>query len=144
MTASNDLDERIKSAVILHNEGKLDDAKTIYEYVIALNPKHFDALQLLGLLSFQIGEFDRSIELLLKAIEINDNFAFCHRRLGDAFERVDRLDSAVASYDRAVSLDPSDAVAYNQRGHALKPLIEKMRMSRQLKADSKIRPNRRF
>jgi len=122
MQAENDIDEKIQNAINLHNQGKLLDAKEIYEYAITLNPNHFDALQLLGLASYQIGQFDRAVELLLKAIEVNDKFAFAHKTLGNTFERLNRLDAAVASYDRAISLEPAYAAAYKDRGDALKKL----------------------
>ena len=122
MGAENDINEKFQNAINLHNQGKILDAKKIYEYVITVDPNHFDALQLLGLASYQIGQFDRAVELLLRAIAINDRFAFVHKNLGNAFERLNRLDSAVASYDRAISLEPANAAPYNDRGEALKKL----------------------
>ena len=122
MRAENDINEKIQNAINLHNEGKLLDAKKIYEYALTLNPDHFDALQLLGLASYQIGQFDRAVELLSKAIAINDKYAFAHKNLGNALERLNRLNAAVASYDRAILLEPAYAAAYNDRGDALKKL----------------------
>jgi tetratricopeptide (TPR) repeat protein len=120
MRTKNDVNEKFQDAIDLHNQGRLLDAKRIYEDVITLDPNHFDALQRLGLASYQIGEFDRAVELLQKAIAINDKSAFVHKNLGNALNRLDRLDSAIASYDRAILLEPAYADPYNDRGDALK------------------------
>jgi Flp pilus assembly protein TadD len=109
-------------AVDLHNRGETLEAKKIYEAIIALNPNHFDALQLLGLAHRQLGQHDRAVELLAKAISINGDFAFVHKNLGNALERLDRLDAAVASYDRAIALKHDFAEAHCDRADALKRL----------------------
>ncbi|MGH6727416.1 MAG: ATP-grasp fold amidoligase family protein [Pseudolabrys sp.] len=122
MHTESDIEEKVQIAISLHNQGKLIAAKKIYEDVVALNPRHFNALQLLGLVSYQIGEFDRAVALILNAIAINGTFAFAHKTLGNAFEQLNRLDEALASYDRAISLEPDYAVPYVDRGNALKKL----------------------
>ena len=70
-----DIKAKVQDAINLHNEGKIIAAKAIYEHVIALDPNHFNALHLLGLASYQLGQFDRAVELLLRAIAINDKIA---------------------------------------------------------------------
>ena len=126
MRARNDIDEKFQNAVDLHNHGKLLDAQKAYEDVLTLNPNHFDALQLLGLASYQIGQFDRAVELILKAIAFNDKSAFAHKNLGDAFERLNRLDDAIASYNKSILLKPDYLDAYNNLGVALNELKRHM------------------
>jgi tetratricopeptide (TPR) repeat protein len=116
------IDDKIQEAMRLHEQGRLLEAKTICEHVIALNPNHFDALLLLGSASCQLGQFDQAVDLLLKAVAINDELAVVHKNLGNAFEGLNRLDAAIASYDRAIRLSPAYAAAYNDRGNALKKL----------------------
>ncbi len=117
-----DIKAKVQSAINLHNEGKIIAARAIYEHVIALEPNHFTALHLLGLASYQLGQFDRAVELLLRAIAVNDKIALAHRTLGNAFERLNRLNDAVASYNRAIALEPAYAATYNDRGEALRKL----------------------
>jgi Tfp pilus assembly protein PilF len=122
MGVEYDIDGKIQEAIGLQKEGKLLEAKRIYERVIALNPNHFGALQLLGLTCSQLGQFDQAVDLFLKAIAINGQLAFAHKNLGNAFEGFGSLDSAVASYDLAITLQPTYAAAYNDRGNALRKL----------------------
>ena len=42
-----------KQGLALHQQGKLAQAKAIYEQVLAKNPQHFDALHLLGVIAAQ-------------------------------------------------------------------------------------------
>ena len=44
----------------LHQQGKLEDAQVIYEQVIRIDNKNFDAIQLLGVIAAQTGDHDRA------------------------------------------------------------------------------------
>ena len=44
------------SAMQHHKAGRLTNAKTLYEQVIAQQPQHSDALHLLGLIEHQLGK----------------------------------------------------------------------------------------
>lgn len=122
MRTDVDVEEKIQTAIGLHNDGKLPEARKIYEDIIATIPNHFNALQLLGLASLQAGETERAVELLSKAIAVDGNYSFTHRNLGNALARLGRLDAAVASYDRAIALQRDFAEAYRDRGDARKML----------------------
>ena len=47
-----------------HQKGDLKEAKNIYEQILKHKPKHFDALQLLGILYGQINEKDKAIKMI--------------------------------------------------------------------------------
>jgi Flp pilus assembly protein TadD len=117
-----DINEMVRQAASLQKDGKLLEAKEIYQRAITLNPNHFGALQLLGLTCSQLGQLDQAVDSFLKAIATNGQSAFAHRHLGNALEKLGRLDSALASYDRAITIQPGYAAAYNDRGNALKKI----------------------
>ena len=58
-----------------HQKGDLKEAKNIYEQILKHKPKHFDALQLLGILYGQINEKDKAINLLESALQIKPDDA---------------------------------------------------------------------
>jgi Flp pilus assembly protein TadD len=122
MSVEYDINEMVQQAAGLQKDGKLLEAKEIYERIIALNPNHFAALQLLGLTCSRLGQFDQAVDAFLKAIATNGQSAFAHKNLGNAFEDLGRLDSALASYDRAITILPGYAAAYNDRGNLFKKL----------------------
>lgn len=61
----------ITQGLALHHEKKFIEAKAVYEKVLKIQPKNFDALQLLGTLSAQMEDFKKAIDFLDKALQIN-------------------------------------------------------------------------
>ena len=106
----------------LHQQGKFNEAKAIYEKVLAIEINNFEALLLLGTLSAQTKEFTRAVDFLAAALKMNPNHAVCYSNRGNALKELKRLDEALASYDKAISIKPDYAEAYSNRGNALKEL----------------------
>ncbi len=89
-----------------HQRGQLSQAKTAYEQVLAKQPKHFDALHLLGVVAAQTKNQALAAELIGKAIDINPNSASAFYNRGTALKDLKRLDDALSSYDKAIALNP--------------------------------------
>lgn len=106
----------------LHQEGRLAEAQQIYGQVLAAQPRHFDALHLLGLIAYQTGNSPRAVELIGAAIDLNPDVAAAHSNLGLALHKLRRLESALDSYERALRLRPDYAEAYRNRGTAQQEL----------------------
>ena len=51
----------------LHQAGRLDDALTLYQQVVAGSPSHGGAMHMLGLIAYQIGRTDTAVDLLAQA-----------------------------------------------------------------------------
>ena len=51
--AAPQLQLKLKEAVAFHQRGKLADAERIYREILQRQPKHFDALHLLGVIAAQ-------------------------------------------------------------------------------------------
>jgi tetratricopeptide (TPR) repeat protein len=112
----------ISQGFVSHQQGKLSEAKVIYEKALAIQPNHFDALQLLATLFGQTKEFTKALDLLTKALQINPNHAPCYSNLGIILQEFNRLDEALASYDKAIAIKPDYAEAHYNRANALKEL----------------------
>ncbi len=83
-----------------HQRGQLLQAKAAYEQVLGKQPKHFDALHMLGVIALQTKNLTLADELIGKAIEINPNVASAYSNRGTALKELKRLDDALASYDK--------------------------------------------
>ncbi len=62
-----------------------------------------------GLNYLNRGEYDRAVELLSTAIQLNPDYVLAHNNLGHVYLRIGEYDRAIASYRRALELRPGDA-----------------------------------
>jgi tetratricopeptide (TPR) repeat protein len=106
----------------LHQAGKMAGARAVYLQVLQKDPRHFEALRLLGVLSLQTGAPDQAVALLRRAIDADPNVAHVHATLGSVFVSLDRSTEALASYDRALTLDPKHANTHYNRAVVLQGL----------------------
>jgi predicted TPR repeat methyltransferase len=112
----------LKEAVAAHQAGRLSEAQTRYRQVLALAPRQFDALHLLGVIERQQGDAAQAVELITAALAVNPAQATAHCNLGAALQDLGRSIEALASYDRALRLNPGYALAWSNRGNALRKL----------------------
>ena len=103
----------------LHQVGRLAEAEACYRQVLAVQPNHADALNLLGLAAYQMGHTDVAIEAIGRAIETNGQNPGYFSNLGNVFYGCGRFDKAVAAYRQAISIYPRFADAYSNLGAAL-------------------------
>ena len=105
-----------------HQEGNLKEAKNIYEQILEHKPKHFDALQLLGILYGQINEKDKAIKLLELALQIKPDDAPTLNNYGVILTEVNRTNDSYEALDKATNIKPDYAEAYSNKGNTLKLL----------------------
>ncbi len=86
--------------------GDLASAERCYKQVLAREPRHADALHLLGLIALSRGRVDEAMRLIKNAITIFPKVAIYHANLGRVFGESGDPDGAVAALERAVALDP--------------------------------------
>ena len=98
-----------------HQEGRLADAHSAYEQILSLNPHHFDALHLSGLVAAQTGQANMAVDYIQKALEINAADPSAHKNLGIALHSLERYEEAI---HRALSMEPNDPEAYYNIGNA--------------------------
>src|SRR5947207_15858759 len=89
-----------ESAVSLYRKGRLVEARQTAQQLLEGEPRHFEALQLLGIIAAQTNDFAASVDLLNKAIAINPSSALAYYNRGFALDNLDRLEDSLASYDR--------------------------------------------
>ena len=72
----NDVVEAIAAQdLVLHQAGRLAEAKQHYDAALAANPRHFSTLHLLGVLCIQTGQLEQGVELIKRAIAIKPDVA---------------------------------------------------------------------
>jgi protein O-GlcNAc transferase len=110
------LQTRFRQGLALHRHGDLAAADRVYLEVLDQEPQHFDAMHMLGVVALQTRRTERGVELIREAIGLNEKVAAAHNR---ALSDLKLSADALASFDRAIALDPQFAEAHTNRGDAL-------------------------
>src|SRR5580692_11596330 len=111
--------ESIQKGLELHNSGNLQQAEAEYKKILRVDPRHADALHLLGVLGQQRGEPSLAIEYIGKAIAVNGSNAVYHTNLAAAHQALGRNYDAENCCRRAIRLEPRYAEAHYNLGLAL-------------------------
>jgi tetratricopeptide (TPR) repeat protein len=108
-----------QQALALHRAGNLTQAEAGYRQILALDPRHADSLNFLGVAAAQSGRSEAAVELIGRAIKLRPSVADYHDNLGLALLALGRLDEAGNCHRKALRLDPNHAGAHNHFGNIL-------------------------
>jgi protein O-GlcNAc transferase len=92
----------------LHREGRLAQAERGYREILAADPRHAGALELLGVIAHQAGRGDIAIQLIGRALAIEPASADAHVNLANVFKDRGELAAAIGHYRQALSLRPEN------------------------------------
>ncbi|MES2038655.1 MAG: tetratricopeptide repeat protein [Pseudomonadota bacterium] len=112
----------LQQALALHQTGKLLEAETIYQQILLIDARHFEALQFLGMIKRSTGELQQALDLLSLAASINPAHAIIHASLGNVLLDLKRHADAIASYDCFLLAKPDFAEVLNNKANALSAL----------------------
>ena len=113
------LNQSLSAAVRLHQAGRLHEAEQEYRRALSQNPRHGEALRLLGLLMCQAGKADEGMRLLRKAVKAAKQDPNVHLSLAEVLTSQGNFRDAVASYRKAASLAPDNALVWGGLAFAL-------------------------
>ena len=102
-----------------HQAGRLPQAEACYRKILAVDPCNVNALHLLGVLARQVGQYRAAVDLISKAVALNDRVPELHCNLGNALTDLGQTAEAEASYRQALALRPDYAAAHNNLGNVL-------------------------
>lgn len=102
----------LTSGMRYHHQGDLKRAKDAYRRVLNAQPKHADALHLLGVIALQTSTPDKALKYIDKAISVNAKIAEYQLNKGLALKALGRLREAEKSIKKAIKLKPELSVAY--------------------------------
>lgn len=116
------ISEALKKGLVLHQQGRVEQAKAIYEDVLRRSPRNGDALHLLGLLAFQANDFAAAAALLQRATAQLKDQPACFNTLGAALHRLNRLEEATTQYTKALRLKEDYLDVLENRARAFQSL----------------------
>lgn len=98
---------------------ELPQAKAIYREILAIDSRHGDALQMLGIIDAELGLLDSAVDLLCKAIEINPDSDNAYYHLGFAMCKLEQFAAGLECFDKVLALNPGHVQAVCDRASAL-------------------------
>lgn len=101
------------------SRGNLEETLLLSRKVLCLLPEHAEAIHLLGLSLFKLGDTHNAVPLLERSIAASPENASFHANLGVILEAAQCHAAAIASYQRALALDPGCYDSYLNLGNAL-------------------------
>ena len=92
------------------------NAKLIYENILAVDKKNFDALFFLAIILINFKNYKKARDLLEQVVLIKPNSADAYNNMGICLEKLNDLDGAIKNYNLAISNKPNFAEAHNNIG----------------------------
>lgn len=117
MTA--DLQSLIKTGIAHERQGRLAEAGAAFAAVLAIDPRHFGALVMLGMIAARQQDFPAAVEALTRAVAVQPESVEAHGNLGNALLALGRPAEALASYETAAALAPGQPLLRYNMGNAL-------------------------
>ena len=108
----------MQQGIQLHQSGQLPEAEIIYRRILNASPNHADANHLLGVIAYQVGNYDVAEKLISQAIQADPEQPLYYLNLGNVQQDIDHPRDAITSYEKAVALNPDFPEAHNNMGNA--------------------------
>jgi hypothetical protein len=134
----NDL---LEKSLLLHQQGRLDEARVILEHLTSKQDKHPQVFYLLGIIAAQQGDFLLAEEKIQNAIQQAPSNSIYYLNLAHVLQSMDKQEAAADAYSQAIQLNPSDATAYFYRGITLSALNRHDEAIASLNESIRIQPN---
>ena len=117
-------DESFALALQNHKNNNLRVAKKLYNEILKSSPYYQGIYNNLGILYYQLGEFQKAIKCFKKAIKIQPNDSAAHNNLGHVFTRLEKNQKAISCFEKAIQIKPNYADAYYNLANTFKVLGE--------------------
>ncbi len=116
-------------------------AERLCRELLAAEPCHAEALNLLGVLAHQAGQNELARQRLERAVALRPQDAGFHYNLGVARHMLGQTAEAAASYRQALRFQPDNTAAFDNLGHALLALGQHAEARKHLEEAIRLRPN---
>ncbi len=110
---ASEVQEMFLRAVRLEEHGEtLNEAKTLYEAILEMQPSHAPAAINLGTIQYNERDYESAETYYRKATVADPEYALAFFDLGNVLDEQQRLEEAIVAYERAVFLVPQYADAH--------------------------------
>lgn len=119
MNSRTIIDATLHRALQRQKTGELREAIRLYNDVLALDGKNFDAIQLLGLCCYQANQLAPALRYLNEALALRRDVASVFNHRGIVLKALERHAEALSDFDAAIALNTRFADAHFNKGNTL-------------------------
>ena len=136
-----EIKKEIQKAVILHQEGKLNEAKKIYEEILNIDSDIAEVHHNLGILLKSLNKLNEAEKRFSKSISLKPDSAISHYQMGNTKYKLQKFEESEYCYEKAISLKSNFLEAYINLGRAqrelrkLKEAEENLRNAKKINSD---------
>jgi len=105
-----------------HSAGRIDQAASLYEQALALEPTNAVALHHFGLISYQRGLSEQGLPMMERSVQIDPTQAPYFKNLATVCRALGRHEDALRWISKAVELSPADPMLQEEKGLTLERL----------------------
>ncbi|NJL58350.1 MAG: tetratricopeptide repeat protein [Desulfobacteraceae bacterium] len=111
-----DIKAELEQGITYQQSGNMTEAAECYRRILAYDPDHPDALQMLGVAEHFFGNEESSLKLLRRSIEINPKNPIYYSNVGNTLRELGQLEDALAAYRKCAEMNPRIAEVYVNMG----------------------------
>ena len=104
-----------------HKAGRLQESEKLCRQVLQKNPRHVDALRMLGLIAAAAGDLDNAEHLLRQVLEHAPDHAPAMFELGRVLKEMDRPEEAIEVYRELLAQQPDNPKVHYRLAGVLGP-----------------------
>ena len=110
------------SILTIKRNGVWKSDYTLWSKTLNSSGNNFKALTSLAIHYAEKEDYEKAIELYIKSIKANPNYAVTHNNLGNTYQKTGKYQDAINEYDTAIGLDKNYYEAYSNKGNAYKKM----------------------
>jgi len=137
----SDIDQIIATAAQYRKDGRLDQARALYEQVLERQKDHPDALHNLGLMAYEAQDWDTARTYIKRAIIAHPRVPEFYNTFGVVLAAAGLIDKALLAYTQATTLRPTYTDAYNNMALAVSLQGQHLKAIEYLKQALKLCPD---
>ena len=130
----------LEEAINFLQNGHRGMAEERLKGLLLSNPKQADALNLLGVIRAQCGDYPGAVDFIRRAISINPKNPVSYYNRGLALLELDNPAKALEDFKKAIALNPIYAQAHNGQGNAYSDLHQNIAAIQSFKEAVRINP----